>query len=241
MEWTDRGIVLAARPHGEASAVAALLTREHGRRAGLVHGGRSSRLRASLEPGTLVAAAWRGRLPEQLGRMTVEAICGYAAPLLDDPQRLAALTSACALIEASLAEHEPHPAVFDGALVLFGLLGSAAWAEAYVRWELGLLEELGFALDLGACAVTGANDYLAYVSPRTGRAVSAAAGEPYSDRLLALPGFLVGRAGGGSEEVAAGLELTGHFLERHVLHGPLPAARVRLFERCKKPAIGTRE
>lgn len=231
MEWSDRGIVLTARAHGEASAVATLLTRGHGRHGGLVHGGRSSRQRGNLEPGTLVDVRWRGRLPEHLGSFTLDAVHGYGAAMLDDPPRLAALSAACALAAEAVPEHEPHPVLFDGLLALFGLLDSQAWAEAYVRWEVGLLAELGFGLDLDRCAVTGTNDYLAYVSPRSGRAVSAAAGEPFRDRLLPLPPFLIGRGGGGASEVAAGLRLTGHFLERHLLAGPLPAARLRLMER----------
>ncbi len=231
MEWIDEGIVLSARPHGESAAVAALMTRVHGRHVGLVQGGRSSRLRAALEPGTLVSVRWRARLPEHLGAYTVEPVRGYAAAFLDDPLRLGGLASACALVDAALPEREPHPAMVDGMLALFGLLDAPAWAEAYVRWEIGVLAELGFALDLDRCALTGANDYLAFVSPRTGRAVSAAAAEPYRERLLALPGFLVGRGGGGAVEVGQGLALTAHFLERHVLAGPLPAARVRFQER----------
>jgi len=232
MEWTDQGIVLSNRPHGDAAALAVLLTREHGRHAGLVHGGRSSRQRGHLEPGTLVSARWRARLNEHLGTFTLEAVRGYAAGLLDDPLRLAALTAACALVEAALPEREPHPALFDGLLALLDLLDTApAWPEAYVRWEVGLLGELGFGLDLDRCAVTGSNDYLAFVSPRTGRAVSAAVGEPFRDRLLPLPGFLIGRGFGGREEVSEGLHLTAFFLERHVLNAPLPPARVRLAER----------
>lgn len=231
MEWSDQGIVLSTRPHGESSAIATLLTREHGRRGGLVMGGRSSRQRGALEPGTLVAARWRGRLPDHLGTLAVEPVRGYAAAFLDDPLGLAALASACALVEAAVPEHQPHPALFDGLMVLFDLLGGDAWAESYVRWEVGLLAELGFGLDLDRCAVTGVNDWLAYVSPRTGRAVSAVAGEPYRDRLLPLPGFLIGQGGGGVVEVENGLRLTGHFLERHLLNGPLPPARARLKER----------
>lgn len=235
MEWADDGIVVSARAQGESSAVAVLFTRAHGRHAGLVQGGRSARLRAALEPGTLVAARWRARLSEQLGRLTVEPLTGYGVRFLDDPARLAALVAACAVTETALPEREPHPALFDGLLALFGVLDTPAWAEAYVRWEVGLLAELGFALDLDRCAVTGGNDWLAYVSPRSGRAVSAAAGEPYADRLLRLPAFLAGQGGaGGPAEVAAGLALTGHFLERHALHGPLPAARLRLAERFRR-------
>lgn len=231
MEWSDQAIVLSSRPQGEASAVATLLTRAHGRHAGLVMGGRSPRLRGALEPGTLVAARWRGRLAEHLGHLTLEPVKGYAAAFFDDATTLAALISACALVEAAAPEHQAHPALFDGLLALFGLLDTPAWAEAYVRWEIGLLAELGFGLDLDRCAVTGANDYLAYVSPRTGRAVTASVGEPYRDRLLPLPDFLAGRGGGGPAEVESGLRLTAHFLERHLLNGPLPPARERLRER----------
>ena len=235
MEWSDQGIVLSNRAHGETAAVVTLLAREHGRHAGLVMGGRSSRQRGHTEPGSVVAARWRGRLAEHLGNYVLEPLRGYAAGLLDDPPRLAALASACALAEAALPEHQPHPALYDGLCALFEVLdGAPAWAEAYVRWEVGLLAELGFGLDLERCAVTGVvsgNEYLAFVSPRTGRAVSVSAGEPYRDRLLPLPGFLVGRGQGGAEEVAAGLRLTGHFLERHVLNAPLPPARERLAAR----------
>lgn len=238
MEWSDQGIVLSARAHGEAAAIVTLLAREHGRHAGLVMGGRSSRHRGHAEPGTVVAARWRGRLAEHLGTYALEPVRGYAAGMLDDAPRLAALTAACALVEAALPEHEPHPALYDGLCAFLEVLDTApAWAEAYVRWEVGLLAELGFGLDLGRCAATGAadgvNDHLAFVSPRTGRAVSLSAGEPYRDRLLPLPGFLVGRGAGGGEEVAAGLRLTGHFLERHVLNAPLPPARERLATRLQ--------
>lgn len=166
-----------------------------------------------------------------------------AARFLDDPGRLAALASACALCDACLPDREPHPALFDGLLALFMVLDGPAWGEATVRWEIGLLAELGFALDLSACAVTGApagadgaNDVLTHVSPRSGRAVSASAAEPYLDKLLPLPGFLVGRGGGGVDEVAAGLALTGYFLERSALHGPLPAARLRLADIARRAA-----
>lgn len=244
MEWSDQGIVLSSRAHGETAAVVTLLAREHGRHAGLVMGGRSSRQRGHTEPGSVVAARWRGRLAEHLGTYVLEPLRGFAAGLLDDPPRLAALTSACALVEAALPERQPHPALYDGLSALFEVLdGAPAWAEAYVRWEVGLLAELGFGLDLERCAVTGdvvagSNEYLAFVSPRTGRAVSVSAGEPYRDRLLPLPGFLIGRGVGGAEEVAAGLRLTGHFLERHLLNAPLPPARERLAARLLRRGAG---
>ncbi len=144
-----------------------------------------------------------------------------------------ALSAAAAVSERALPEREPHPACFHGFLALLQAMEGDHWAEAYVRWELAVLAELGFGLDLTRCAAGGDNDRLAYVSPRSGRAVSLAAGEPYRERLLALPGFLAGRGGGGSLEVGAGLALTGYFLERHVFHPQdraLPQARQRLAE-----------
>ncbi|HYE49477.1 MAG TPA: DNA repair protein RecO [Azospirillaceae bacterium] len=252
MEWNDTGIVLSARPHAETAAVAVLLTRDHGRHAGLVHGGQGRQMRAVLEPGNQVEARWRGRMADQLGSLALEPVRATGAGLLDDPLRLAALASACALAEAALPEREPHPAMFDATLALLDAFQSEVWAEVYVRWEVGLLGEIGFGLDLDRCAATGVNDQLAYVSPRTGRAVSLSAAEPFKEKLLPLPGFLIGRGGGGAEEVAAGLALTGHFLERHVFaqrHADVPAARARFVDRYRKhhtisgslPADGTQQ
>jgi DNA repair protein RecO (recombination protein O) len=239
MHWSDEGIVLSARPHGETGAVVHLLTRAQGRHAGLVRGGQGKRARAILQPGNLVAAEWSGRLAEHLGTYTCELLEGHAARVLDDAARLAALSAAAAVCEGALPEREPHGPCFEGLRALLDALPGEHWAEVYVHWELALLGELGFGLDLAKCAAGGANDQLAYVSPRSGRAVSLAAGEPYRDKLLTLPGFLAGRGGGGAEEVAQGLALTGFFLERHVFgpqHKPLPAARVRLAARF--PAVG---
>jgi DNA repair protein RecO (recombination protein O) len=163
--------------------------------------------------------------------------------MLDDPIRLACLVSACAVTEVALPDREPHEPVFHGLTALLEALETPLWAPAYVRWELGLLQELGFGLDLGTCAATGANDALAFVSPRTGRAVSLSAGEPYRDKLLTLPGFLIGQAasrnGGLEQEVLAGLDLTGHFLDRHAFASrdtAIPAARTRFIERYRKLA-----
>jgi DNA repair protein RecO (recombination protein O) len=231
MEWTDDAIVLSARPHGETSAVVMLLTREHGRHAGLARGAQSAKVRAVYQPGNQVRATWRGRLAEHLGSYSCEPVASHAARLFDDPPRLAALLSAAAVSEPALPEREPHAACFHGFLALLEAMRGDHWAEAYVRWELALLTELGFGLDLTRCAAGGDNDQLAYVSPRTGRAVSLAAGEPYRDRLLGLPGFLLGRGGGGGREVTQGLSLTGYFLERHVFRPQdrqLPAPRQRL-------------
>jgi DNA repair protein RecO (recombination protein O) len=236
MEWSDDGIVLSARKHGESSAIVSVLTAEHGRHAGLLRGGSGSRLRGVLEPGNRVRVTWRARLEEHLGSFTqCDMVANISAGLLDDPLRLAALQALCAVAEVALPERERHMAVYAGMLDLLGELGGETWAGRYVRWELALLADLGFGLDLSTCAATGTNDDLAFVSPKSGRAVSASAGEPYRDRLLALPDFLLkAQREPGVGEIAAGLALTGYFLDRHVLgpHGKsLPLARGRLLDR----------
>lgn len=241
MHWSDEGIVLSRRRHGETSAVVNLLTRRHGRHAGLVRGGGGRRSGAVLQPGNEVAAEWRARLPEHLGTWQLEIRRTVAAELLDDPLRLAALASACALADTALPEREPHPSVYEAFRVLLGavMTSDPAWPQVYVRWELGLLAELGFGLDLERCAATGLAAGLTHVSPRTGRAVSAAAASPYGDRLLRLPTFLAnGRgstvAGDSAAELRDGLALTEFFLDRHVYaphHRKLPAARNRLAAR----------
>lgn len=236
MEWEDDAIVLSARPHAETAAVATLMTRARGRHAGLVHGGQGNRMAGVLQPGNLVSAQWRGRLAEQLGVWSLDLRRATAAALLDDPLRLAALASACALTEACLSEREPHPALHDGLVALIEVLEGAAWGEAYVGWEMGLLGEIGFGLDLSGCALTGVTEDLAFISPRTGRAVSRQAAEPYREKLLVLPPFLTGQGEGGPGEILQGLDLTGHFLERHVFaqrHAPVPPARTRFVDRYR--------
>lgn len=239
MDWTDDGIILSVRKHGETSAIVSLLTREHGRHAGLVRGGAGRRARGVLQPGNAVRAQWRARLEEHLGALSCELTDAVAARVLDDPLRLAGLDAACAVADAALPEREPHSRTFQGLAVLMAALAGAdpSWPSVYVKWEIGLLGALGFGLDLESCAATGRNDQLAWVSPRSGRAVSMAAGEPYRDRLLPLPGFLVADSGVGSlVEVLDGLRLSGYFLERHVfVHGRQvpPAARDRLIERLR--------
>ncbi len=236
MQWSDDGIVLAARKHGEAGIVASLLTRAHGRHGGLVRGGTGRRLRGVLQPGNEVRAEWRARLAEHLGSYTVELTGARTAALLARPDRLAGLAAAAAIVETTLPEREPHPALYEGLLALLdALANSEAWPAVYVRFELGLLQELGFGLDLSVCAMTGAREGLAYVSPKSGRAVTAAAGRPWKEKLLALPAFLLGAQASelGENDVSDGLILTGHFLERHVLataRRAMPGARTRLLE-----------
>jgi DNA repair protein RecO (recombination protein O) len=237
VKWEDDAIVLASRPHGESSSVVQLLTRAHGRHAGLVRGGQGARLRGVYQPGNRVQATWTGRLAEHLGSLDCELVSSYAARVMDDSDRLAALSAAAAVCEGGMPEREPHPACFEGLRALLDALEGDHWAEVYVRWELAFLAELGFGLDLSSCAASGTNDQLVYVSPKSGRAVSLSAGEPYRDKLLALPGFLVGRGEGGQRAVAEGLSLTGFFLERHLFHPhdkPLPAARLRFEQRFRE-------
>ncbi|MFV0294967.1 MAG: DNA repair protein RecO [Hyphomicrobiaceae bacterium] len=235
MNWTDEAIVLSVRAHGETAVIAELLTRAHGRHLGLIHGGRSRRLSPVLQTGNHLDVSWKGRLPEQLGHYSVELRRGFAGEAMatGDPARLAALSSMATLARL-LAERDPHPALYEVTLFVLGFFDDASvWPALVVRWELALLDELGFGLDLASCAATGSNDQLRYVSPRSGRAVSASAGEPYRDKLLALPSFLAGRSGSGATpaDVVEGLRLTGYFLKRRVLepHGKvMPEVRLRL-------------
>lgn len=234
MEWTEEGVLLAARRHGESAAIIELLTPAHGRHLGLVHGGASRRLKPVLQPGNTLQATWRARVAEQLGTFHVDLVHGRAGGVLQDPLALAGLSAACAVASTVLPEREPHGPAFEGlCFVLDHLDDPAIWPALFVRWEAGLLQGLGFGLDLSCCAATGQADDLIYVSPRSGRAVSRDAGAPYRDKLLALPQFLLGRqvtaARGG--DLRAGFRLTGYFLERHVLEPHdrrLPPARARM-------------
>jgi len=238
MDWQDDGFVLAARRHGESDAILTLLTREHGRHLGIVKGGSGKRQRAVVEIGNRVTADWHARLAEHLGRFAVELAAPHAALCLDDAARLAALSAACATLDAALPEREPHPDIFDDFATLAAALSERrpGWPAEYVHWEARLLTALGFGLDLRHCAVTGETEGLAYVSPKTGRAVTAEAGRLHKERLLPLPAFLRdGDVAVSRDDLIAGLRLTGYFLERHVFshaikHGAADA-RARLVER----------
>lgn len=238
MEWDSPGIVLSARPYGESDAVATLFTEAHGAHRGLARGAQS-RHAALWQPGTLVHARWTGRLADQLGNFTAEMIHPAAALVLDDALALAMLTSACALAEQALPEREPHPIAFDGLLHLLARLPEAAsQLPALIRWEAALLADLGYGLDLSACALTGATQGLAYVSPKTGRAVCRDAAGDWAPRLLPLPALLLpghnADPASGPADWQAGLRLTGHFLARDVFglqHKPLPPPRIALYDR----------
>ena len=224
MEWTDEGIVLGTRRHGEANAILELMTCAHGRHLGLVRGGAGSRLRPVLQPGNRVSSTWRARLYEHLGHYVVEGLDARAASFLLIPHALFGVTHLAALCRL-LPERDPHPQIHDMLdEVLDGLLDPRRAAPSVARFELQLLAELGFGLDLASCAATGGETDLVYVSPKSGRAVSRQAGEPWKDRLLPLPAFLCeGYAGESSlrdvapRDVADAFALTGFFLVRHVL------------------------
>lgn len=289
--WQDQGIVLRMRPHGEAGAVVTLLTENHGRHAGYVHGGQSSKKRGMLEPGNLVDARWSSRAgSEQLGGFQLDLERNYAATLMHDPLQLAALLSACALCDAALPDRESHPALFHGLLALLdimtdspqerppshpsweggsrgeGLLASSLnkageippsptlppeagkegetiliWPAAYVMWEIALLSELGFTLNLTSCVAGGDPSTLKWVSPKSGGAVSSEKGIAYADKLLPLPEFLKPiRGGGGREDIAKGLALTGYFLEHWVFvhHKGMPEERTSLAGRFSLSPAG---
>ena len=239
MEWSDDAIVLSARKHGETSLIVSLLTRHHGRHAGLVRGGSSRRNRGLFEPGNHVRAHWRARLEEHLGAYQCELTKAVAAEWMDDRLKLSALSSVCAVSDVALPERESHTPLYEGLLVLISSFAdNQLWPTVYVKWELGLLQELGFGLDFSSCAATGNTENLAYVSPKSGKAVSVAAAEPYKNVLLDLPEFLLKDGQTGSKsEVYQALKLTGYFLERHAFGtypGHAPDARARLIERLRK-------
>ena len=240
MEWTAPAIVLAARPYGEGDALATVLTEEHGAHRGLARGGGSRSKAGIWQPGNLLQVRWVARLADQLGAFTAELVHPGAALAMDDALALAVLSSACAVAEGALIEREPHPGIFAGLLaVITRLSAGASVLSDLIRWEMALLGELGYGLDLASCAATGTADELTWVSPRTGRAVSEAAAGPWKERLLPLPGFLLGSQLDAEADPAAwgaGLALTGHFLARDAFglqHKPLPAARVRLMDRVE--------
>jgi len=239
MEFEDDAFVLAARAHGEAGAIVDLLTANHGRYAAHVAGGASRKMKPFLQAGAQVILRYRARISDQLGSAQLEPVGEGPSALFDDPLALAGLAAAAAVAAGALPEREPHP----GAYLAFEALVAAfavphIWPAVFVRFEAGLLQDLGFGLDLSKCASTGSTDDLIYVSPRTGRAVSREAGEPYKDRLLALPPFMLSaqsRLVAG--DVGAGLDLTGHFLEAFIfnpLNRPLPPARLWLLDRLRE-------
>ncbi len=235
MDWRDEGALLAVRRHGEAAAIIEVFTDAHGRHAGVVRGGASRKMTPVLQPGAQLDVSWRARLDEHIGTFTVEPIRGRAAQAMGDRSALLGLSAVCALLSFALPEREPHPDLYRRSIALLDMIGeNPVWPLAYLRWELALLEELGFGLDLSGCAVTGAAEGLAYVSPRTGRAVSRDGAGAWVDRLLPLPPALLGEGDGAPAEVVEGLRTTGHFLETRLARSlgdrALPEARQRFVD-----------
>ena len=231
--------MLSARKYGESAAIVTLLTRENGRHAGLVRGGAGSRARGIYQTGNLVSADWRARLSEHLGTYTCELLQPHAALLMSERLPLLALTSAAALVERLLPEREPHPDTFASFNALIEVLSAGGnWLSRYVEWELGLLNQLGYGLDLTECAATGATDDLVYVSPKTGCAVSAGAGAPYREKLFDLPPFFrVEDLNPPADDIRTGLRVTGHFLARCAKDadtGELPRSRASFVDRVSR-------
>ncbi|PQA86441.1 DNA repair protein RecO [Hyphococcus luteus] len=238
MNFTDVGIVLDARAHGETHAVVDVFTQSHGRWAGLVYGGQGKRMRPLLQAGNEVTLEWKGRGEDSLGHFSLEMSHARAGEAMGERLSLAALSAACAVALATLPEREAHARAYTAMAVLLANLDDIeVWPALMARWELGLLAELGFGLTLDRCAATGARENLVYVSPRSACAVSAEAGEPYKDKLLPLPAFLRGASSEASpKEAIDALATTGHFIETRILHlsdKQLPEARMRIVELLK--------
>lgn len=245
MEWVDDAIILGARRHGEHDAIIDVLTQDFGRFRGFLRAGTGKKLRGIIQMGNHIHATWRSRVEENLGTMSVEIVTERASLLFSDQQRLAAMTNATSLVAAMLPEREAAPQIF-GALTAFldvlieDGLSPAEWGQVLIKFEMGLLQNLGYGLDLSCCASTGQIEDLIYVSPKSGRAVSAEAGLPFHDKLLTLPSFLVSDKDPSESDIYDALVLTGYFLQRHILSitgGNLPESRYRLTQSFKTEAI----
>lgn len=235
MEWRDQGVLLSVRRHGETAAIIETFTPQHGRHAGMVRGGTSRKIAPVLQPGAQLDVTWRARLDEHLGSFAVEPIQSRTAAVMNDRLALAGLNAITGLLCFCLPEREPHPLLYQRTIMLLDMLGnSPAWPLAYLRWELSLLDEMGFGLDLVKCAVTGAIDDLAYVSPKTGCAVSAEGAGEWAEKLLLLPPCLLGHGDGDPAEISKGLATTGFFLNKWLAPAlgdrVLPPARQRLVD-----------
>jgi len=239
IEWRDEAALLATRPFGEASVIIEVFSANHGRHAGVVRGGTSRKVAPILQPGAQLAVTWKARLDSHLGSFTVEPVRSRAATAMGDRLSLAGLNAVCSLLAFVLPEREPHPALYDRTIALLDLLGqSEIWPLAYLRWEQALLEEMGYGLDLSACAVRGVNEDLVYVSPKSGRAVSREGAGEWADRMLALPPVLAGKGDAETSEILRALATTGYFLENRLVRAlgdkPIPPARARLLKAMER-------
>ena len=232
MEWRDEGILLASRRHGETSAIIEMFTPLKGRHAGVVRGGTSRKIAPILQPGAQLDVTWRARLEDHIGAFTVEPVRSRAAVVMGDRLALAGLNAVTALLSFCLPEREAHPRLYARTEALLDLLGQGdVWPLAYLQWEMALLEETGYGLDLSCCAVTGATEGLVYVSPKSGRAVSRQGAGDWAERLLPLPPVLRGEGEATDSEIAEAFRTTGYFLDAHLARNlgekPLPEARAR--------------
>ncbi|MCF3595201.1 DNA repair protein RecO [Rhodobacteraceae bacterium LMO-12] len=239
MEWRDQGILLGVTRHGETSAIIDVFTENHGRHAGVVRGGTSRKIAPILQPGAQLDVVWRARLEDHLGSYQVEPIRSRAAAAMGSRLALAGLNAVSGVLSFCLPEREGHGGLYRRTEQLMDLLGEdALWPLAYLRWELALLDEMGFGLDLTRCAATGAREGLLYVSPKTGRAVSAKGAGDWADRLLPLPPVMLGEGDAPDSEIAQGFETTGYFLRhklaQELVHKPLPEARQRFVDQFNR-------
>lgn len=235
MEWRDHGILLTMRRHGETAAIIDVFTERHGRHAGVVRGGASRKIAPILQPGAQLDLLWRARLEDHIGSYQVEPLRSRAAAAMSGRLALAGLNAVTALLAFCLPEREAHDRLYRRSEQVLDLLGQdEIWPLVYLKWELVLLEDLGFGLDLSSCAATGATEGLIYVSPRSGRAVSRAGAGEWAGRMLPLPPVLLGSGDASDTEIAVALGTTGYFLEHHLApafgNTPLPEARARFVE-----------
>lgn len=234
--WNDAGIIINIKPHGESAAILYVLTEHNGKAAGYVHGARSrAALRGVLDVGNLVTLDWSSKAEGQLGTFNVELDTPVGPYVFSDRLKLLCVQSVCALLDALLPENERYANLFHGTQAFLSNLDTPHWMIMYVAWEIALLNELGFGLDLSSCAVTGQADGLKYVSPKSGRGVSAEGAKGYEDKLLPLPEFLVGGTDDSVEEILKGLQISGYFLQKRVLdhlyNSTFPSSRLLLIEK----------
>ncbi|WP_342077903.1 DNA repair protein RecO [Yoonia sp. SS1-5] len=233
--WTDEGAILTTRPFGETSVIVEVFTRSRGRHAGVVKGGTSRKLAPVLQPGAQVSVTWKARLDSHLGAFSIEPIRSRASAAMSDRLSLAGLNAVCAILAQVLPEREEQAQLYQQTVAILDLLGQTdIWPLAYLRWEQLLLEEMGFGMDLTACAVHGVNEDLIYVSPKSGRAVSREGAGEWADRMLPLPPVLAGKGDADNAEIIAALRTTGHFIEHRLIKSlgdrPMSAARGRLLD-----------
>lgn len=236
MEWREDGLLLKCATHGETNAIIEVFTRDHGRHAGIVRGGASRKVAATLQPGTQVNVTWRARLEDHLGTYSVEPLQSRAH-LMSDRLTLAGLNAMTALLSFALPERQAHAALYHQTLTVLNMMDGDFWPLAYLRWEVSLLDEMGFGLDLTECAVTGARDGLTFISPKSGRAVATGAAGQWADKLFPLSPALLGESAD-MDDIRSGLRVTGHFLTTRLAPAlgqrPLPGARARLIDRLDR-------